>query len=99
MKELILGLIVVFLMGCSGDITIEEAAEIMPPGYKILCSVEGGKYALWMPHSLNRDVWFRSATVWDSKERTAAFAVYWEKVRGIPYVPESSKYEWDECPE
>ena len=98
MKRLFLGLMMLAFIGCSGDITIKETMEIMPPGYKILCSVEGGKYALWMPHSFKKGEWYRSSVIWDSKERAAAFAVHWEKVRHIPYVRESDKYKWDECP-
>ena len=67
----------------------------IPPGYELLCSPEG-KYPLMVP-SADGQRTFQSPTIWDSALGTKDFAWYYEKEGKKPYVPESSKYQWEPC--
>ncbi len=67
---------------------------ILPPGYRVACSVDGKKHALWFPDKKRI-----GSNVWDSEEKAIRFAIYWEKVKDEPYIRESDKYEWVDCKE
>lgn len=90
------------------DIACEKVQRPPPPGYKVLCSVDGKKYTLWMPRGKRG---FRgtfhgttvrgsiSPSVWDSEKEAIKFAYYWEKIKHGPNVKDSDKYEWTKCEE
>lgn len=79
MRYWILGLIILGLVGCGGDITNEEAENIMPQGYKILCSVEGGKYTIQSPlfKRLN-------CNAFDMRKAAAEHALFWHMLLTHP---------------
>ena len=91
MRTLILVVICLMLWGC-GDISIKEAEQNMPPGYKILCSTEGNKYTVWLPKEKKKSV-----NVFGSKRSAADYAIEWDKYRSTPIIRPSDKYTWDEC--
>ena len=90
MKKIIVSIMITLLLfSCS---LIPDSPVDMPEGYKILCSADGNKYTLWLPHE-NR----LSVNTWDTKRQASEYAVVWEKTRLIKYIPESDKYVWEDC--
>lgn len=73
----------------------ENTDHGLPPGYELICSIEG-KYSLMLPASsgLPKRI---SANVWDKAIDAKEFAWYWEKTKDEPYVAESTKYQWSQC--
>jgi len=65
----------------------------LPPGYKLLCSVKGEKYSLWMP-----DMAKISINVFNTKTGAIRYANDWDDdMSKKPRPTESSKYQWEEC--
>ena len=73
---------------------IEAEKPILPPGYRVVCSLDGNKYALIDPGKSK--VGFN---VWDSEQKAIKFAIHWEKVKDVKMVRPSSKYIWVDCKE
>ncbi len=87
------GILVLLGIGC--DITNEEAEAIMPAGYKILCSMEGGKYTVKSPLYERLNV-----NVFDTRRAAAEHAVWWHDYATgkLPKViHESDNYTWGDC--
>lgn len=84
MKYLAALMILMFMFGCGEP-------QQLPAGYRVLCSVDGKKYALMMPSGRP------SAAVWNSEKDAIDFSIYWETVKDEPYVADSEKYTWGEC--
>ncbi len=65
-----------------------------PSGYKVLCSVDGEKYTLWMPNEFDYvDGKLKkgrlSANIWDSERAAIDYAWYWESLDDKSYIAES----------
>ena len=94
MKKILI--VLVFLIGCSNPINFIAEKEVLPEGYKILCSVDRKAYTIEFPVD-SKMRGSRSVNVWYSEQDAIGYAIYWEKNKDIPSVIASNKYEWENC--
>ena len=104
MRKVLLALGVMCLLavcGAYGYIAYSDlqSTEVdMPPGYRVLCSLEGGKYTIWIPDKGLQDGGFISASVWDSPMSASKFAVLYDlHSKTNPKMYPSDAYEWGDC--
>ena len=95
----ILALAIVFLIGCSNPTDFITEKKVLPEGYKVLCSVDGGKYTLQIPmRGYFKGSSFTSPLVHNSENEAIRSAINYEKHRNIVYKDASEEYEWEVCP-
>ena len=100
MKERILTLLVlVFLIGCSNPMDFITEKQVLPEGYKVLCSVDGSKYTLQIPmRGYYKGSSFTSPNVHNSENDAIRSAIVYEEYRNTVYKDASDEYEWEACP-
>ena len=92
----IAGIVFLLVVRFTGGYGLTE--EDLPPGYSLVCSVEGDKYSVRIPLGVNypgRD--FLSANVYSSIRKAIAHAISFEEFTNKRFQSFSDAYQWQDC--